>query len=1127
MLKFKKINMKKISQAVIITILFSLNIFSQIDNVEFRRYTTSDGLSTNWFIADIAQDSNGYMWFASAEGLNRFDGYNFKIYRYDPNDRSSLRTNNVTSVLIDSKNRLWIGAYGPPNGGIGLWNTEEDNFINVSPRVDTTDTDPDWNYINPYLITSMYEGKSGNLWVGTSQGCDQFNTETLRYVHFRKNNPKFAALYQKWVTTIFEDSYYNLWVGTNSGVYKYNLSTKEMEIFKKDTISNRGLVSNRISSIYEDDSGILFVGTSNGGLHTYDYSKNEIVRNSKGLDIIKRLEAPPSDGPIFGHDGTVRVMRTKSGIFWLATSNGGIKLFSKDFNISRLFRNDPLNNFSLSDNFISSMFEDNQNNIWFGTSSRGLMKVVPSKSLFTPEGNNLKQFNKLSKKHIRAIYEDTKGRLWVGTIDGLLFMYDPVLQIVEEFQYDKKNTNNPQGIVGPDIDTIYEDENGTIWLGTFYGIQKYDPTIRKFSVPQIFESSEISHLPNKDVEVIIEKDHENLWVAIWDIGILSVNKNTLNTNLINWTPEGDTTQLSSNQIYTVFKTSKNEFWIGTADGLNLYDDSTKSFRRYFLGNSISSIHEDDNGNLWLGTNRGLYKFDTVKNSFKVFSKNNGFSTNLIGGILADDNGYLWIGTSAGLVRFDPNDETYLTYNEIDGSQSDLYETGNSFLKTKSGLLLFGGFDGITVFDPKKIEHNTQPPNVLITGVHVSDQSDNSDKRTKFYRNHNSNLGSLKYYQNELNFEYVGIHFTHPERNSYKYKLEPYDKDWQNAGILRSARYTNLDPGEYAFKVISANSDGVWSKKEASLSINIFPPWWKTWWAYLSYVFVVLGFLYTIRSIELKRQKKNAEIKESQLRAETAEFQAKAAEAQSRVIQAENDRKTQELEEARQLQLSMLPKELPKVDYLEIAVNMKTATEVGGDYYDFSISDDGILNVGVGDATGHGMQAGTIVTLLKGLFTSEVNKKELFTFLSETSNAIKDIELGRLMMAFSLLKIKENHIQYSSAGMPPMYIYKDELKKVEEIDMRGMPLGAIKDFKYNLYETELKSGDCVLLLSDGYPELANEYNEQIGYERLQNQFLKMGNNKPEEIIKYFKNFGSEWVNGKDPDDDVTFVVIKVK
>ena len=229
--------MKKIIQIVLTIILFSLNTFAQIDNVEFQRYTTSDGLSTNWCISDIAQDSNGYMWFASAEGLNRFDGYNFKIYRYDPNDRSSLRTNNVTSVLIDSKNRLWIGAYGPPNGGIGLWNAEEDNFLNVSPKVDTTEQTRIGIILHPYLITIMYESKSGNLWVGSSQGCDQFNTETLRYVHFSKNNPKFAALSKEWVTAIFEDSYENLWVGTsNNGVYKYNLSTKKMEIFKKDTI---------------------------------------------------------------------------------------------------------------------------------------------------------------------------------------------------------------------------------------------------------------------------------------------------------------------------------------------------------------------------------------------------------------------------------------------------------------------------------------------------------------------------------------------------------------------------------------------------------------------------------------------------------------------------------------------------------------------------------------------------------------------------------------------------------------------------------------------------------------------------------------------------------------------------
>ena len=997
---FKKDKMKKIIQIVLIIILFSLNTLAQIDNVEFHRYTTSDGLSTNWGISDIDQDSNGYIWFSSAEGLNRFDGYNFKIYRYDPNDRYSLRTNNVTSVLIDSKNQLWIGAFGPPNGGIGLWNAESDNFIN--PKPNRTDE----NYIHPYTTTSIFESKSGNLWIGSSQGCDLFDTESLRYKHFSDENPEFASLSKEYITVIIEDSRDNLWVGTsNNGLFKYGLSTKKLEVFKKDNLANKGLIDNYISSVYEDDSGVLFIGTGKSGLHVYDYENNAVVRVSKSSDNLKRLQPPPSDGFIFGQDGAVRMMRTESSNFWLSSSNGGIKLYSKDFSISRLFRNNPLNNLSLSDNFISSMFEDNQNNIWFGTISRGLMKVIPSKSLFSPEGNNLDPFNRLSKKHIRAIYEDSKSRIWVGTIDGLLFMYDPFTQRMEEFQYEKNKNSGKNGILGPDIDTIYEDENGIIWIGTFNGVQKYDPINKKFSVPKIINYTELAENPNMDVEVIIEKDHENLWIAIWDVGIISFNKRTSNADWLRWGL--DSTSLSSNQIYTVFKSSIGEFWVGTADGLNLFIDSTKSFRRYFLGNSISSIHEDENGNLWLGTNRGLYKFDRGTNSFKVFSKPNGFPANLIGGILADDKGYLWIGTSVGLVRLNPNDETFLTYNETDGSQSDLYETGNSYLKTKSGLLLFGGFDGITVFDPNKIQRNKQPPNVLIMGVNVSDQADNSDERTKFYRNYNSNLISLNYSQNELNFEYVGIHFTHPERNTYRYKLDPYDKEWQNVGTLRAARYTNLDPGEYAFKVISANSDGVWSKKEASLKINITPPWWQTWWAYLSYVLIGLWFLYSIRSFELKRQQKNASIKESKLRAETAEFQAKAAEAQSRVIQAENDRKSQELEEARQLQLSMLPKELPQIDNLEIAVYMKTATEVGGDYYDFSTKEDGSLNVCLGDATGHGMKAGTLVSMIKSLFTANSIDKSLEEFFSSTNEALKNAKLDKMMMAFAMLNINVN------------------------------------------------------------------------------------------------------------------------
>ncbi len=448
-------------------------------------------------------------------------------------------------------------------------------------------------------------------------------------------------------------------------------------------------------------------------------------------------------------------------------------------------------------------------------------------------------------------------------------------------------------------------------------------------------------------------------------------------------------------------------------------------------------------------------------------------------------------------------------------------------KFPNGNIIFSGPRGILVFDANKIKYNSYPPIVSLSKFYINSEkaSKINNDSIKYILTKNGNI-ELKYFQNNFDIEFTVAHYSNASKNKLSVFLEGYDNNWRSLASVRSVNYTNLDPGKYILKAKGASAFGVWTDKPITYTIIITPPWWLTWWAYLFYVLIGLAFLYSIRSFELKRQRKNAAIKESKLRAEAAELQAQGAEAQSRVIQAENERKTKELEEARQLQLSMLPKELPNIDNLDIAVYMQTATEVGGDYYDFQVSDDSTLNVALGDATGHGMQAGTLVTLIKGLFTSEVSNKEIIDFFNDASKTIKEINLGRLLMAFSLLKIKGNRLQFSSAGLPPMYIYRYSTKRVEEIDVQGMPLGAMRNFKYNLYETELIEGDCVLLLSDGYPELSNSENEQLGYERLQNQLLKISNDRPEEIIEYFKNFGAEWVNGKDPDDDVTFVVIKV-
>ncbi|MBS4035186.1 MAG: SpoIIE family protein phosphatase [Ignavibacterium sp.] len=260
--------------------------------------------------------------------------------------------------------------------------------------------------------------------------------------------------------------------------------------------------------------------------------------------------------------------------------------------------------------------------------------------------------------------------------------------------------------------------------------------------------------------------------------------------------------------------------------------------------------------------------------------------------------------------------------------------------------------------------------------------------------------------------------------------------------------------------------------------------------------------------------------------EELEQKRKAVEEQAKIIQLEHDRKTKELEEARQLQISMLPKELPQLPNLDIAVYMKTATEVGGDYYDFNVDADGTLTVAIGDATGHGMKAGIIVSMVKALFSSGESGPDIKTFFNQSSDTLKGIELGRLMMGFMMLKIKSNKLEFANAGMPPLFIYRKDSNSVEEIILSGMPLGALKNFPYEIKDLEISSGDTIILLSDGLPELKNKNNEQYGYARVKDEFKSAAEKRSSEIVEHLKESASQWMNGVEPDDDVTFVVIKV-
>ncbi len=1049
-------------------------------------------------IITIVQDVNGYMWFGTRSGLVRYDGIKLENFTYDPDLQDGLSGNNIVGLHTDQSDNLWIGTIN----GLCQFDEKLDRPVKVPIKIKD-------KFIYPY-IQGITSSNNGLIWIATlDDGLISYDPKLNKSVQFIHTENEKNSIISNRIGELLCATNDVLWIVTDKGLNSYDQEKQLFKSYLHEKGNPKSISSNSIMSISEGNNGDLWLGTLDSGIDRFNpkkglisnYKSEKNNNNSINSNFVRSILF--NDNEVWIGSG-----RGSDGLDKLDLATGIVENFKITNQNQRIFGSST-----------NEIFIDKTGIVWIARSLNGI-------KYFDPALKNYKQYlidNSGSENIVNRIYginPISNNKLWASTFDGLvLFDLNNGVQKHLRDQGDFMLLHNNSILV-----------NNELWIPSRErGIVKYDLNSEKFTY--IIQNSNNEKSLSSDYVNILLKDKEGIvWSGSRDGGLDRIDPKTNIIRSYKHIP-GNSQSLPDNSVYALFELNEKELMVGTNGGLGLFNKKNETFENFYhnpndtsslSGQQVSYILKSKNGTFWISSyGGGINKFDPDKKIFQRFtSQKNNIPNNTVYSLVEDEHGFLWVSTAKGIARFSPVTGTYDYLIDL----PDNYKVN----KFPNGNIIFSGPRGMLVFDPNKINYNSSPPIVSLSKFNINSEASSkvNNDSLKYTLAQKGNI-ELNNFQNDLNIEFIVAHYSDASKNKLSVFLDGYDNNWRSLGSVRNINYTNLDPGKYILKAKGASAYGVWTEEPISFIIIINPPWWKTWWAYLSYIFVGIGLLYSIRSFELNRQQKNAAIKESKLRAETAEFQAKAAEAQSRVIQAENDRKTQELEEARQLQLSMLPKKLPELENLDIGVYMKTATEVGGDYYDFSISDDGTLIVGVGDATGHGMQAGTIVTLLKGLFTSEVSKKELLTFLNDTSNTIKGIELGRLMMAFSLLKIRRNHLQFSSAGMPPMYLFRKETNIVEEINLKGMPLGAIRNFEYKLYETELKSGDCILLLSDGYPELENSKNEQIGYEKLKTQFAEIGEKHPDEIIQYFKNSGSEWVNDKEPDDDVTFVVIKMK
>jgi len=1042
-------------------ILLLANVFGAAaqQKIRFDHITTKQGLSQST-VTCMFQDIQGFMWFGTQDGLNRYDGTSFKVFKHDPANPNTLPENFISSIGEDRHGTLWVATLNNPEIV-----SRFDRVTETVTRHTRDSVDLKGGSFNSVFIS--YEDPRGVRWSGSiGGGVTKVEPATGAETTYKHDPSRPGSLSDNRVYSVFGDRSGTIWVGTHEALDRYDSASNEFVHYKHVEGDPNSLSDSWVWPIFEDQGGTLWIGTVRGGLNRFDRATGRFTS----------YKHDPADPKSLGDDFVMSIFQDRSGLMWVGTSNDGLSTFHPGFATFRHFSNDPANPRSLLDNNIISMYVDRHGTSWIGT-RKGLDRLDRSTGEFTHFRPDLSNHRSLADIP-NYIYEDRSDVLWIGTYSNGLDRFDRSRGACTHY---KNDPSNPNSLSDNRVYALLEDHTGVLWVGTYRGgLNRFDRKTGKF--------------------------------------FAYVHSDTVPTSL------------SNNGIWALCEDHDGVLWVGTSGGgLNKYNRDTETFTVYrhekgnpasLSDNTIICIYEDHSGTLWVGTTAGLNRFDRVSGTFKQYHEKDGLPNEFIFGVLEDTHGLLWISTNKGLSRFDPTKEEFRNYDVNDGLQGNEFNQNAFTLDHRTGEMYFGGGNGFNIFHPDSVRDNPYVPPIVFSGFQRYN-TDFEEGRPINEKGISVRPGiTLSYKDNIATFEFAALSYYKSVKNQYAYQLEGFSENWIQLGTDHRATFTNLDAGEYVFRVRGSNNDGVWNNEGTSLNLTVTPPWWKTRWAYFGYVLLVASVLYGARRAEINRREQKAQVRESQLR-------AKAAEAEKRVLEVENERKTKELEEARQLQLSMLPRELPKLDHLELGVFMKTATEVGGDYYDFSTEADKTLNIGFGDATGHGMQAGTIVTLMKGLFTSDASKLDIQTFMNHCSKSIKDIKLGRLLMAFSLLKIRGNKVSMSSAGMPPAYIYRKNSGAVEEIMLKGMPLGAMKNFPYALHETELDRGDVLLLISDGLPEQKNSAGEMFEYARVQKTFAEVADSAPDQIIKQLVGAVEGWMKGSQQEDDITLLVIRRK
>lgn len=829
--------MKKVYIYIALLILFSAisNSLKSQPKLQFTHFSISDGIS-NGVVRKITQDSLGFLWIGTNDGLNRFDGVRFKIYQHNPNDVNSLISSSVWSMLPDGNN-LWIGT----NIGIDLINLKNEQITHI-PILNNS------NKTLSYSIESILKDQNKNILITTNKGVyiyDKDKKAFLKFIIGAANHP----INNTNTTFIRQDRDKNYWIGTNEiGLYKFNKSKGIITEIPYIENGENILKNNKIIHIYEDNENLTWISSEKGVFR---------ISNKNGT-IVRYTTSNTNGGLAHTTNNCITEDYDKNLLF---ATNGGLSFYNRKTEKFSSIKHQDNDETSIANNSIHAIFADTQRNIWIGSGEDGL-SVSKSKSIdFYSIRKSAYNTPSLNYSYVISVIEDSYQNIWIGTNGGGINQYNSK---TKSMNYIQAPTGDPAGKEQGAIMALMEDLKGNIWIGTYLGgVTIYNPKLKKYTtICYNSKEKDLSKIiPNNVVNSFYQDRKSNVWIAS-NGGLSCYNPQT--ERLKHFNTENTNFQLVSNYVTCALEDSYGTLWVGTFNGLCTLNPTTGKFETFskeksnntITSNSIYCILEDSKKNIWLATEYGLHLYNRKDASFTSYTTTNGLPSNAIKGILQDNRGYLWLSTSKGLSRFDIENTQFINYTTQDGIISTDFFRGACY-RSKNGWLYFGGDKGLTYFNPDKINKVKRNLPLLITGLYLYNKEVIPNDETKILNQSITQTDeiTLNYNQSFISLEYATLNLSDPTKDSYMYKLDGIDRQWNKVGNKRQATYTNLPPGKYTFTVKYQSDNGVTSQK--SITIIIKPPFWKSPYSYALYFIFLIGlfyFLYTnIQSKNTYRQ----------------------------------------------------------------------------------------------------------------------------------------------------------------------------------------------------------------------------------------------------------------------------------